>query len=88
MAPLLQTTCKNQKQFQREDLFFEIIMLWGQKINKTWTDSNRRPFFLEIIMFLGQKINKIATDSKLSSFFFIIRSSVVSIKFRFDHVSF
>ena len=47
-----------------------------------------KTYFLEITMFLGQKLNQTGTDLKLQIFSLIIRSHVISIKYRFDQVSF
>ena len=55
-------------------------------LEKSGTDSKGR-FFLEITLFLGRKIDKPGQIQSLK-FSLIIQSNVVSIKCRFDQVSF
>ena len=39
MIPPLETPCGNERQIQREDLFLEITIFLGRKIDKTGTVS-------------------------------------------------
>ena len=39
MTLTLETLWRNQRQFQKENLFLEITMFLGQKVDKTGTDS-------------------------------------------------
>ena len=55
-------------------------------LEKSETDSKGKNLFRDYYV-LGRKIDKTGIDSKLKIFSFIIRSSVVSIKSRFDQMS-
>ena len=57
MVPPLGTPGRNQIGIQGKDIFLEITIFLGQKIDKTGKILNEDPF-LEITMFLGQKFTK------------------------------
>ena len=86
MALPLEAPCRNQRQIQREDLFSEITMFWGQKLTKLRQIPN------EDLCVLGPKIDQIEKiqSCKFSLLLFnqvSFRSNVVSIKCCFDQVS-